>query len=125
MLIAMVSAPFISFTCNAASIACLSRGLMMAGMLSRTSVPVFGSIFTSTVPGTCLIHTNTIIVYSPHESFQVLYDVLGDDHAHDLRRALVNLGNLCIAEKSLDGIILDIPVTAEYLDGFRRSAHRR
>ena len=53
--------PSFSRMVRAASMPVLSSWLMMEGTPSRISVPVLGSIFTSTVSGTCLIHTTIFI----------------------------------------------------------------
>src|SRR5436309_857568 len=44
--------------------------------------------------------------------------------ALDLRRAFIDLRNLCIAEVSLDRIILHVAVTAEDLHRLIRAEHR-
>src|ERR671914_205420 len=47
-----------------------------------------------------------------------------NDHSLNLRRSLVNLSCLRVAEQPLDGIILHISIAAEYLDRLRGHPHR-
>src|SRR4030042_6233909 len=70
MLITWTSPPYFSLIRRASSTAYSSKGLVMLATPSRTSVLVFGSIFTSVVSGTCLIHT-AIFTFSSSFPFEV------------------------------------------------------
>src|SRR5919201_6138749 len=48
----------------------------------------------------------------------------GDDHALDLVRAFVDLGDLRVAHHALDRVLGDVAVAAEHLDGLDRDRHR-
>src|SRR5437667_11998702 len=48
----------------------------------------------------------------------------GDHEALDFLRALVDLRDLRVAHEALDGVLLDIAVAAEDLDGLGRRVHR-
>src|SRR6266508_3033615 len=49
----------------------------------------------------------------------------GDDDALDFTRAFIDLGDLCIPEKFLDGEISHVSVPAEELNRLRRNPHGR
>ena len=61
MVMTVTFPPYFSTSWMPASMAFSSKGLMMLGTPSRTSVPVVGSIRTSVVSGTCLIETMMFI----------------------------------------------------------------
>src|SRR3954447_18296560 len=48
----------------------------------------------------------------------------GDHEALDLVRALVDLGDLRVAHHPLDGVLVDVAVSAKHLDGLDGHAHR-
>ena len=62
MLTTVTLAPVCSFICKAASRACLSSGFIIAGTPSLINVPVFGSILTAVVSGTCFTQTTIFIL---------------------------------------------------------------
>ena len=111
-----------SFNCNAASIPVLSSGLIILGTPSLIRVPVFGSILTSTVSGTCLIHTTIfIIVLLPKFSYLVFCNCLsnlhrtGDDHLHSFRSTFIDFCNFRISHCSFNWIFTAIAITTKKL----------
>src|SRR5512136_195994 len=80
ILITWTSPPCFSLMRRPSSTAYSSKGLVMLATPSRTSVFVLGSIFTSVVSGTCLIHT-AIFTISSSFSFEIGFSFL-DEGGH-------------------------------------------
>src|SRR4030042_4463624 len=82
MLMTWTSPPCFSLIRRASSVAYSSKGLVMLATPSRISVFGFGSILTSVVSGTCLIHT-AICTCSSSFSFKVGFSFF-DKSGHTL-----------------------------------------
>src|SRR5258707_12718685 len=61
---------------------------------------------------------------SKEEGARLAHHLAGDHEALHFLRALVDLRDLRVAHEALDGVLLDVAVAAEDLDGLRRREHR-
>src|SRR5215469_12135704 len=78
---------------------------------------------------TCPPATNTQSSHGSLASAQAplttsLKQLAGHDHALNLVRSLVDLGDLCVPHHALDWVVVDVAIPAKQLDGVGRDFHR-